>query len=271
MRQSELANTLRRIYRAYHSPAYLGLDPLICVRCFDTPRERELVGLVAAALSYGRVENIIAGIRCIVEKTGGRPLDFTLQTCFAEKKQALAGFKHRFNDGLDVALLLETIRVELEQYGSLESMFLEHLAPASTTVKPALEGMVAALRRQGSIILGRHRKSFEYLLPSPASGSACKRLNMYLRWMVRGDDGIDLGVWRSVSPALLIMPLDAHVARAAAKLGLSRRKTADWRMAEEITVNLKKVDPDDPVKYDFSLCRHGMVLFRKGKHGRRDR
>jgi uncharacterized protein (TIGR02757 family) len=107
------------------------------------------------------------------------------------------------------------------------------------------------------------RKALDYLLPSPESGSACKRLNMYLRWMVRKNDGIDRGTWTGVPASMLIMPVDTHVARIAGSLGLTKRKSADWAMAEEITSRLRECDPDDPVRFDFSLCRTGMVDFRR--------
>jgi uncharacterized protein (TIGR02757 family) len=106
---------------------------------------------------------------------------------------------------------------------------------------------------------GGRERSYEYLLPSPANGSACKRINMYFRWMVRPGDGIDRGVWKSVSPAALIVPVDVHVARIGRAWGMTRRATPDWRMAEEITASLREVDPSDPVRFDFALCRYGMV------------
>ena len=107
-----------------------------------------------------------------------------------------------------------------------------------------------------------NQKSFNYLFPDPEGGSACKRMNMYFRWMIRKNDGIDFGMWKHIPSSILVMPVDVHVARIARMFGLTLRKNPDWKMAEEITKTLKKLDPDDPVKYDFSLCRYGMDQFR---------
>ncbi|MBD3392701.1 MAG: TIGR02757 family protein [Chitinivibrionales bacterium] len=265
MQQSQLKKQLRTIYRRYHRPSFLALDPLVCVREYDKPRDQEVVGLMASVLAYGRVENILASVRHILRLTGGAPREYVAGTAFAAKKKDLAGFKHRFNDGLDIALLLESMKLELLEHETLRNAFTRHLNRADPTVREALAGFAGALRRRAAILLPRRRRSFEYLLPSPADGSACKRLNMFLRWMVRPADGIDLGAWTGVPVSKLVMPVDAHVARAARGLGLTRRNTVDWKMAEEITANLKKVEPDDPAKYDFSLCRYGMIAFRKGR------
>jgi uncharacterized protein (TIGR02757 family) len=131
------------------------------------------------------------------------------------------------------------------------------------TIKKPLEHFTEKIRRHASRLAPARQKSFEYLFPSPQSGSACKRLNMYLRWMVRKKDGIDLGVWENVPVFKLVIPVDTHVARIARNIGLTRRTTVDWRMSEEITLNLRRFDPADPVRYDFSLCRSGMVDSRR--------
>lgn len=194
------------------------------------------------------------------EKLAWKAEEFTLDTSFHSKKNLLSGFKHRFNDHIDFALLFESMKMAINEFGSLENFFLQS---DGNDIKGALESFSSGLKQYGMKIHGSRRKSFEYLLPSPAAGSACKRLNMYLRWMVRNDDSIDLGIWKSVSPSKLIIPVDTHIASIARQLKLTSRNSADWLMAEEITDVLRQIDPADPVRFDFSLCRAGMVDFRK--------
>jgi uncharacterized protein (TIGR02757 family) len=263
MKTARLKEFLERQYRLYHRPEYLRLDPLICIRHFSFPADLETAGLVASALAYGRAETIIRNVSDILDRIGTSPAAFATGTTIEEKQRLLRNFKHRFNDGGDIALLLQAAGSIVERHGSLESYFLGRLDPAAPSVKDALCSFVAGIRRQARRIEPNMSRSFDFLLPSPASGSACKRLNMYLRWMVRKNDGIDHGVWKRVPPAKLVMPVDTHVARIARRLKLSRRPAADWTMAEEITARLRVCDPFDPVKYDFSLCRSGMIDFRR--------
>jgi uncharacterized protein (TIGR02757 family) len=151
----------------------------------------------------------------------------------------------------------------LEEADSICEFFLACYDPDAKDISLALSAFCAAiLSMDYSPVFGRGGvpadSYFPFFFPSPAAGSACKRLCMYLRWMVRPADGIDLGLWRGVSPAKLVIPVDAHIRRIGLYLGLTRRKQADWRMAREITDNLKRLDPEDPVKYDFSLCHLGI-------------
>jgi len=253
---------IEEIYAGYHDPKYLGLDPLICVRRFADRDSREAIGLLAASLAYGRVEIIVRNIDTVIGIMDNNPVNFIVNTPYEEKLKLLGGFKHRFNDGLDIADLLESVKITTLEYGSLEKCFGGCMARNGSRFKDALTSFTDIIRENG----GRHtgkRASFEYLIPSPAKGSACKRMVLYLRWMIRKDDGIDLGVWKSVPASCLLMPVDTHVAKIARKYGLTQRKSADWKMAEEITAALREFDPEDPVRYDFSLCHEGMVDFRK--------
>jgi uncharacterized protein (TIGR02757 family) len=258
---------IESIYRQYHHPRYLGLDPLVCVRRFDNDADREVVGLFASALAYGRVEMIVRNINGLIDGAlGGDPVGFVKSAPYREKRRLLANFKHRFNDGDDIAALLEAANVLIRRYGSLEGCFVDCLARSGGQFKEALalftdelKGAPAEVQPARGAAL---RPSFEYLFPSPRRGSACKRLALYLRWMVRPDDGIDLGVWKGVPASFLIVPVDTHVKQVAKRYGLTARNGADWKMAEEITAALREFDPDDPVRYDFSLCHADMLDFR---------
>jgi uncharacterized protein (TIGR02757 family) len=263
MKFNELQKKIENIYSEYHSPHFLTMDPLLCVRKFSEPAQQEIVGLLAASLAYGRVEQIIKSVELILSEMGDNPDLMVRQTLYSQKKKAFSGFKHRFNVGDDIAVLFESIRCILDTYGSLESLFLQGLEKYGYSQKHAVEYFVKTLKNATGGGKSRSR-SFEFLLPQPESGSACKRLNMYFRWMVRPDDGIDLGVWKRVSPSLLIIPVDTHIMNVAKSFTMTKRNTADWKTAEEITSVLRTIDRDDPVKYDFSLCRYGMINFRKG-------
>jgi len=257
---------IESIYREYHHPRYLGLDPLVCVRKFDDDENREVAGLFSSALAYGRVEIIVRNINRLIDGAmGGDPAAFVKGASYAEKRKALAKFKHRFNDGDDVAALLEAANMAARRHGSIGGCFKECLTRSGGKFRAALTLFTDELKgvlAENAATRNALRPSFEYLIPSPSRGSACKRMALYLRWMVRRDDGIDLGVWKDVPPSILLMPVDTHVAQIARHYGLTGRNAADWKMAEEITEALRKFDPEDPVRFDFSLCHAGMVNYR---------
>ncbi|MFW6245034.1 MAG: TIGR02757 family protein [Fibrobacterota bacterium] len=265
-KESDLKPTFDQLYVEYHKPRYLGLDPLICVRRFESDRDREVAGLLSASLAYGRVEIVIRSIEKILAVMRMKPAEFTLTTTFRKKCRLLEDFKHRFNDGVDIAILLESVKQLIRRYGSLENCFRECLDRSQGRMKEALAAFSSHVITNGERICPG-KKSFGYLVSNPQNGSACKRMVLFLRWMIREEDGIDLGVWKNISPSYLIMPVDTHVAKIASLSGLSARRCADWKMAEEITAVLKTFDPEDPIKYDFSLCRAGMMQFRERRKG----
>jgi uncharacterized protein (TIGR02757 family) len=181
-----------------------------------------------------------------------------------------AGFKHRFNDHKDLCALLLAGRTMLEEADSMEDFFLGLYDPLADDITPSLtEFSATILSMDYTPVFGTKGipkgSYFSFFFPSPASGSACKRLCMFLRWMIRPADGIDLGLWRSIPPAKLVIPVDAHIQRIGRLLGLTGRNQADWRMAREITASLRKLDPIDPVKYDFALCHLGISEGCDGK------
>jgi len=261
MRNAELKHTLDGIYEKYHHPKYLGLDPLICVHRFKDRESRERVGLLAAVLAYGRVEIIVRNINTVIGIMDNDPVSFIASTSYRDKLKSLGRFKHRFNDGQDIAALLESIKVITGEWGSMEKCFGDCMERSGHQFKAALTSFTDTIKANARRHIGS-RASFEYLIPSPDKGSACKRMVLYLRWMVRKDDGIDLGVWKSVPTSCLLIPVDTHVAKIARGYGFTNRNSADWKMAEEITSVLRQFDPDDPVRYDFSLCHAGMVGIR---------
>jgi uncharacterized protein (TIGR02757 family) len=258
---SSLEAALDALYDDFNREGGVGTaDPVHIVHRFDSDADREVVGFVAAALAFGRVASVIQSVERVVALMGPSPAAFVRRFEPAADAARFLPLTHRWTRGEDVVALLWVLRQVLQRSGSIESFFLEGDDTDSRDVGPALESFsTRALGLDLRAAYGRvpARPGVQYFFPRPSCGSACKRLNLYLRWMVRRD-GIDMGVWRRVSAARLIVPLDVHVIRLGRCLGLTRYTSAGWRMAEDITASLRAMDPADPVRYDFALCHVGM-------------
>lgn len=235
-------------------------DPVHIVRRYQAEADREVIGFVAAALAFGRVASVIQSVERVAAAMGPSPADFVRRFRPDADGGVLLGITHRWARGEDLVALLWVLRQILGRSGSVESFFLEGDDPAAPDVGPALESFsTRALALDLASAYGRvpARPGVGYFFPRPSCGSACKRLNLYLRWMVRRD-AIDMGVWRRVSAARLIVPLDVHVIRLGRCLRLTRYTSPGWRMAADITASLRAMDPRDPTRYDFALCHVGM-------------
>ncbi len=238
-------------------------DPVEVVHEYTDRADREVVGLIAAVLAYGSVFQILKSIRRIVKPLGRHPAEMIAGLSDADAIELCRGFQYRFNTEVDAARLLRATGDIFRKYGSLEACFQEHDQPESSHIGPGLLGLVSAFKERAYPALEKHarrhqlRTRYDYFFPSPDSGSACKRLNLFLRWMVRPEDGVDFGLWK-VDPGRLVIPLDTHVSRIARQIGLSRRRQADWKMACEITDGLRKFCPEDPLRYDFALAHLGI-------------
>jgi uncharacterized protein (TIGR02757 family) len=264
-----IKNALDALY-AHRSTANLANDPLSFCHRYRDPADREVVGLIASSFAYGQVKIILNNLEKIFGVMGTSPRRFVEQFEPDQGKRLFAGFKHRFNDCRDLCALLWGTRTMLQEADSINDFFLSGLdpgAPDTTSALTAFSSAVLGLDYSPVFDADQIPASsyFPFLFPSPASGSACKRLCMYLRWMARPADGIDLGLWQEVPPAKLIIPVDAHIQRICRYLGFTNRRQADWKMAVEITAALRRLDPQDPVKYDFSLCHLGISAGCDGK------
>ena len=252
----DLAQGLETLYRKYNRRAFIHPDPLELVYRFDAPEDQEIAGLIAACLAYGRVAQILASVSSVLDAisigTRGSPRSFLETATDREISRILPGFKHRFTPGAEVAALLLAVRHAIAEHGSLEMLFAAGVKEKDETILPSLGLFVDRLR----ILAGGHQ-ACPSLLSSPVDGSACKRLNLFLRWMVR-KDRVDPGPWRSISRAKLVVPLDTHLHRIARRLRLTDRKQADLKTAMEITGGFARCSPRDPVRYDFSLTRLGI-------------
>lgn len=267
MPHAELRAHLEALYRRTHAPSRLEDDPVAWARRYADPRDAEVAGLLAASFAYGRVSlfrPVLARLFALADARGG-PRAWVDGFDPAVDGPVLGPLVYRWNRGVDVVLLLAALRRVLARVDRLEAL----LGDPSRGVRAGLTAAVDALRAAAveeaprcGVAAARFDelpRGFRTFLPSPADGSACKRLNMYLRWMVRpSDEGIDLGIWARWTPDQLVIPLDTHVLRVARFLGLTRRKDGSWRTAEEITDALRACDPRDPVRYDFSLAHLGI-------------
>lgn len=239
-------NELERLYRIYNRACYIDPDPLLFLHRYSRVEDREIAGLIAASLAFGRVAHICRSVENVLAVLGPAPRAYLDAATPVVLNAAFSDFKHRYATGRDLVQLLLGIQRVTAKYGSLNQCFTAFLKPEDATVVPALTGFVEALGCGAN-----------YLAPSPDKGSACKRLHLFLRWMVRNDD-VDPGGWTGIAPRQLVIPLDTHMARISRKHGLTRRKAANAVMALEITNRFRKWAPDDPVKYDFTLTRFGI-------------
>jgi uncharacterized protein (TIGR02757 family) len=259
-RGSRLGASLDALYADFNREESAS-DPVHRVRPFIDPADREVAGFCAAALAFGRVASVLNTIDTLFRIIGPRPAEYVRRFDPREPHPELKAMVHRWTRGEDIAALLWMLRQMLERSGSIEEFFLEGDRGDTADVGEALDSfsqraMELDIRRA----YGRvpRRPGVCYFFPRPSTGSACKRLNLFLRWMVRRDE-VDLGVWTRVSPARLIVPLDTHVIRLGRCLRLTRYTSPGWRMAADITAQLRALDPVDPIRFDFSICHVGMM------------
>ncbi len=240
---------LDHLYACYNRRDYVRPDPVETLYPWPDVRDREIVGLIAAGLAFGGVGQILKSIDAVIHIFEGRPRASLEAASRRDLMRLLRGFRHRWVDERDMTNFLWAVRATVREHGSLETA-LSTDDTDEQDVLPALVKWVERIRKCG-------RLDRNPLLPDPSGASACKRLHLYLRWMVR-KDAIDPGGWTRVAPAQLIIPLDTHMHRIAREMRLTRRKQADLKTAREITRKFKRLCPHDPVRYDFVLTRFGI-------------
>lgn len=271
-RRTLLKEKLDELYLSYDA-SYVDSDPILFPHRYSRACDKEVAGFIASALAYGSVATIKKDLEKIFATLGSKPYDAILAATPDELLYAFRGFKHRFTTARHLTWFLLLTRDVLSEFGTLKAFFLKGYLRNSASIKESLIAFVDGLLQYGKQGIYRsvedaRKDGALFLLPSPETGSACKRLNLFLRWMVRSADRIDFGLWSEVSSSQLVIPLDTHIARLSHYLGLTRRKTSDWNTAEEITQTLRTLDPVDPLKYDFSLTRLGIL--RDCVAGKRD-
>jgi uncharacterized protein (TIGR02757 family) len=257
---TDLKPVLDRLYAEFNYP-HSAPDPIQIVRRFERADDREVVGFVAASLAFGRVTSVIQSIDRLLAIMGPRPAAYVRAFDPQRAKASFAPVVHRWTRGPDLVALVWVMKQMIDRSGSIEGFLAESYDPASEDIEAALDSFSSrALALDLRAAYGRvpKRPGVCYFFPRPSAGSGCKRLNLFLRWMVR-HDALDLGVWRRIPASKLIVPLDTHVIRVGRCLRLTRYTSPGWRMARDITASLRQLDPDDPVKYDFALCHIGMM------------
>ena len=265
-RAARLGPVLARFADEFDAAPRLRLDPLEVPRRYRDPGDAEVAGLLAACLAYGRADLFKPRLEQVLAVMGPSPAAFAEAFAAAPAPQAFAGFRYRFNRPEDVAALVAAAGFLRRRHGSLGDLLAglyrqEAGSGAADPLRRALGRFVSEIRTAppvAPLLRRRGRRGLHHLCPDPRLPGACKRWNLYLRWMVRGPDGVDLGLWRGIPPAALVIPLDTHVLRVSRRLGLTGRRDATWRTAEEITGSLRRVDARDPVRFDFALCHLGM-------------
>jgi uncharacterized protein (TIGR02757 family) len=251
---------LDRLYDSFNYEQS-ATDPIQIVRRYTRPDDAEVVAFCAASLAFGRVASVLQSIERLVAILGERPAEYVRRFDPARQAPAFKGLVHRWTRERDMVALVWVIHQMLERSGSIEGFFLEGYDESAPDLAGALDsfsGRAMALDLKAAYGKTPRRPGVGYFFPSPSKGSACKRLNLFLRWMVRRD-ALDLGVWTRVSTAKLIVPLDTHVIRVGRCLRLTRYTSPGWKMARDITASLTRIDPADPVRYDFSICHLGMM------------
>ena len=255
-----LKEPLERLYREFDYGARTGRDAIQFPLRYADPGDREIVSLLTACLAYGRVDLFGRQLESVLEAMGPSPARFVREFDVRRDRGRFRRFIYRFNRPRDLAAFCVAARDILRAHGTLERYFLSGYSPDDVSVGPALErfarGFLSADLRE-VFPRGRLSRGYRHLFPLPSAGGPCKRLHLFLRWMVRREPP-DFGLWRAVSPAKLLIPVDTHIENMSRAIGLTRLRTRTWRMAEDITRRLAALDPGDPVKYDFALCHKRM-------------
>jgi uncharacterized protein (TIGR02757 family) len=250
---------MEQLYRRYDYDRRVAADAIQFPRRYTDPLDREIVALLAASLAYGRVTLFGPWIDRLLGWLGVSPRAFVERFDPARDAALFAPFHYRFTRGVDLAAAILAVQRLIGRHGSLRRTFLAGYSATDPDVRPALEAFATAILAQDfrPVGLPAPTRGLRHLFPRPADGGACKRWNLYLRWMVRREYP-DFGDWPEVSPAKLVIPLDTHVANMAHAIRLTRLRSRTWRMASDVTVTLRRLDADDPVKYDFALCHTRM-------------
>jgi uncharacterized protein (TIGR02757 family) len=256
-----LKHHLDSFLESFPRERHLASDPVQFVHRYEDPRDREVAGFIAAALAYGNVKIVLRSVDHALSYLGTRPAQAVMQFDPVRDARRLHRFYHRFNTSRDLAALFWILRCAFEENGSLESAFA---GSRQANIGDAIHQFSARMLSYGHENCYprgelQRRIAVRFFFPSPVDGSACKRMNLFLRWMVRPEDGIDCGVWSRLKPSQLVIPLDTHIARISSYIGLTELKSPGWRMAVDITNSLSKLHAEDPLRYDFALCHMGIA------------
>jgi len=257
---SKLKTLLDSLYEKYNHRQFIPPDPLQFVYRYESKADMEIVGFLSAMFAYGAVEQIEKFLTNLLGKMGQSPAEF-IKNFSAKDKKSFAALKYRFNTSSDIVILLENLKRVINRFGSLENLFLAGYSPTDINIIPAAAKFIAALNCTDK------SPGLKFLLSDPANGGTCKRLFLFLRWMVREDE-VDAGLWKGIDKTKLVIPVDVHIGRLSGILGFHNKKTYNLKTAIEITRKFAKISPNDPAKYDFALCRIGILENCNGKQNK---
>jgi uncharacterized protein (TIGR02757 family) len=249
---------LDRLYDQFNL-AHSTRDPIWTVRRFQARDDQEIVAFFASALAFGRVQSVLQTVDAVLGVMEAAPASF-VRGFTPDQASRFDGLGHRWIRSRDLAALVWLLHQMVRDHGSIEGFFAAGQPPGDASIEAGLESFSSrAMALDLQAVYGRRRPTpgVGYFFSRPSSGGACKRLNLFLRWVVR-HDAVDLGLWEAVRPAQLVVPLDTHIIRVGSCLGMTRRASPGWRMAIDVTRGLRQLNPDDPVRYDFSMCHLGM-------------
>jgi uncharacterized protein (TIGR02757 family) len=244
----------------YHYKAFdrsqIEPDPLQFPHLFEYEKDIEVIAFIASVFSYGNVTQIINSLNKFLLLCNNKPYEFIKNFTIKKSTQQIA-IIHRFYSKDDAQKLIFLLHSAYKEYGSLKNLFLYGYYKNDPNLKNAITNFSNYFLNKCKYEFGKTSRGINFMFPLPEKGSACKRMNLFLRWMVRKDD-LDFGLWTEIPTSKLVIPVDTHIARICTQFKLTKRKNVSWKMAEEITESLKKFDAEDPVKYDFALCHIGM-------------
>jgi uncharacterized protein (TIGR02757 family) len=251
---NQLADFLNKKAEEYNTEAFIEADPISIPHLFSKKQDIEIAGFFAAVFAWGNRKMIIGKCKELMQRMDNNPYEFCLHLN-AEGLKGLMGFKHRTFNDTDLLYFVEFLHQHYSKHDTLETAFSQWMSPTDITIENALNGF----HRYFFSLPDAPARTQKHIA-APFKNSACKRLNMFLRWMVRRDNcGVDFGIWQHIFPAQLVCPIDLHVARVAKRFQLLTRPQTDWLAALELTDNLRKFDKEDPAKYDFALFGLGVI------------
>ena len=256
-----IKNKLEIVFKKYNRNCFVDSDPIGIVHQYESPRDKELVAFISSAFSFGNVMYIRKTLRRIFYELGKNPSNTLLNMNFPMDDILFSNFNYRWINRDAIRAFIAILSSIYKKYGSLENCFLENYKKNDDTLRDSLIFFRNRLIKEGEKIKidEKGRRGLYYLLPDPSKSSPCKRFNLFLRWVVRPADGIDLGLWNSFHTKQLTIPLDTHMAKICVQIGLTKRKVTNYLMAEDITKSLKKIDPIDPTRFDFAISRLGIL------------
>jgi uncharacterized protein (TIGR02757 family) len=250
-KDQELKEKLDSYYLKF-GKSMISPDPLEFIHMLKTDEDIEAAAFIASVFAYGNVRQINSSLTKIFGILGLSPYNYLVNSSNGRVEKDFKGINHRFYSSADVISLIIALGKILKKHGSLKQSCIRYFN-SKEGIKGLINGLSGGVLGEFTVIT----PGVKFMFPLPEKGSACKRMNLFLRWMVRKDE-LDFGIWSEIPASCLIIPVDTHIARIAKQLKLTSRKNVSWNMAEEITGNLRKFDPDDPVKYDFALCHIGI-------------